>query len=187
MNRVYVLNSGYECIGKCKLGRAFTLVRDGRAEVVKNTDLTVRSSPYKGVGSKMVSAKVSEHPVPMIIRVYQHVPLYRRRIKFSNRMVWERDDYTCRYCGVKITRKADLTTDHVKPKSRGGRTNYENMATACSSCNSRKADKGLENSGMFLRGPLPLAPPEISASMKKVNEEVKRILEKEWKAMQTTA
>lgn len=186
--RVYVLNSGFECVGQTRLDRALTLsgrcrhcgeplaslknCTDGhgmhqpKAEVVKNTDKTVRTSrgPFA---------------IPMIIRVFEHIPLYSRKVKFSNQMVWERDHYTCRYCGVKITTKKMLETDHVFPRSRGGKTCFENMVTACSTCNARKKNRTPQEAGMKLLGPLPLGAPTLGGAMRKINLEVQRILREE--------
>ena len=55
--------------------------------------------------------------------------------------VFERDDYTCRYCGVRGVR---LEADHVIPVARGGETSMENLATACFPCNRSKDSKLLE-------------------------------------------
>jgi len=52
--------------------------------------------------------------------------------------VFERDDYTCRYCGA---RGGELQCDHVVPLSRGGSNDLTNLVTACSSCNRRKHAK----------------------------------------------
>lgn len=57
------------------------------------------------------------------------------------RAVFERDDYTCRYCGQRGVR---LECDHVIPVSRGGEHGMENLATACRTCNRSKRDKTLE-------------------------------------------
>jgi len=173
-NRVYVVNSGYECVGRCKLHRAWSLINQGKAEVVKASDQVARSVE-------------TSFNIPTIIRVFKYIPLYSRRIKFSNRMVWERDGYTCRYCGVKIETKGDLTTDHVRPRSKGGRTCYENMVTACSDCNSKKSNKSLDQMNWHILGELPLKAPTISAAMKKVNDEVSVLIQEEWANMRTVA
>jgi hypothetical protein len=52
--------------------------------------------------------------------------------------VFERDDYTCQYCG---TRGGRLECDHVYPVSRGGSNDLGNLATACLPCNRSKRDK----------------------------------------------
>lgn len=50
------------------------------------------------------------------------------------RLVYERDDFTCRYCGA----RSDLTVDHIHPEVLGGTTTLDNLQTLCRSCNCRK-------------------------------------------------
>ena len=60
-----------------------------------------------------------------------------------------------------------LTYDHVIPRAQGGRTEWENIVTACYGCNARKGNRTPDQAGMFpLRDPvkpasLPLVPPRI--------------------------
>jgi len=54
--------------------------------------------------------------------------------------VFERDNYTCQYCGKKGT-EADLELDHLKPLSRGGTNEEANLITTCGKCNKQKGDK----------------------------------------------
>ena len=63
---------------------------------------------------------------------------------FTRFNVFLRDKFTCQYCGD----KKDLTFDHLLPKSKGGVTNWENVVTACSTCNVKKGGKLYETSGM---------------------------------------
>ena len=56
---------------------------------------------------------------------------------FTRFNVFLRDKFACQYCGD----KNNLTFDHLLPKSRGGITDWENVVTACSSCNVRKGGK----------------------------------------------
>jgi hypothetical protein len=59
------------------------------------------------------------------------------------------------YCGEKF-HGADLTLDHIIPKSRGGDGSWHNLVCACKKCNHRKADRTPEEAGMkLLRRPLP--------------------------------
>jgi CRISPR/Cas system Type II protein with McrA/HNH and RuvC-like nuclease domain len=55
--------------------------------------------------------------------------------------VFERDDYTCRYCGKT---GVILEVDHIVPISKGGTNDYDNLATACRRCNRQKKDKTVE-------------------------------------------
>jgi 5-methylcytosine-specific restriction endonuclease McrA len=62
--------------------------------------------------------------------------------------VFERDDYTCRYCGVSGVK---LECDHIMPISRGGSNDRSNLVTACQSCNRKKRDKTPEEMGWTIQ------------------------------------
>lgn len=51
--------------------------------------------------------------------------------------IFQRDGFTCRYCGG----TDDLTCDHVRPLSRGGSNDPDNLVTACRACNTAKRDR----------------------------------------------
>lgn len=51
--------------------------------------------------------------------------------------VFNRDDFTCQYCGARGGR---LECDHVTPVSRGGSNAPSNLKTACRPCNRAKRD-----------------------------------------------
>jgi len=67
--------------------------------------------------------------------------------KLTRLEIFNRDKYTCQYCG-KETRQ--LTLDHVIPRYKGGEHTWENVVSACISCNRRKAGKTPEQAGMRL-------------------------------------
>lgn len=54
------------------------------------------------------------------------------------RKIFSRDDYTCRYCGLRGGR---LECDHIVPVSRGGSNGEDNLTAACKPCNQAKRDK----------------------------------------------
>jgi 5-methylcytosine-specific restriction endonuclease McrA len=60
-----------------------------------------------------------------------------RNPAFTRFNVFLRDQFTCQYCGT----SAELTFDHVIPRSKGGLTTWQNVVAACSPCNLRKANK----------------------------------------------
>ncbi|MBN2196008.1 MAG: HNH endonuclease [Polyangiaceae bacterium] len=70
-------------------------------------------------------------------------------VKSSSLNVCLRDDFSCRYCGVRLP-MSTLNDDHVVPRARGGKTGWENIAMACSSCNQRKGVKTVAETGMRL-------------------------------------
>jgi 5-methylcytosine-specific restriction endonuclease McrA len=90
-------------------------------------------------------------PVPLVIRLVYFVKIPRRiALPVTRRGVLSRDHYTCQYCGVSPPRK-HLTVDHVLPRSRGGKTTWENVVTACEKCNGRKGSRTPTEANMRLR------------------------------------
>ncbi|MBK7578971.1 MAG: HNH endonuclease [Myxococcales bacterium] len=104
--------------------------------------------------------------MPAVVRLRRSFATTKRGVKFSRQNVHVRDGFACVYCGAKPPRSS-LTCDHVLPRSRGGRTDWENIVTACLACNGKKANKTPDESGMWPRKPavrpisLPLQPPRI--------------------------
>jgi 5-methylcytosine-specific restriction endonuclease McrA len=85
-----------------------------------------------------------------VIRLIEYVkiPLSRIMIQKPTRaLIYQRDDHTCQYCGS----QKKLTIDHIVPRSRGGQDTWENMVVACSTCNTKKGNTLLEQTGMKLR------------------------------------
>lgn len=76
--------------------------------------------------------------LPSVIALKDYIPSARRPA-FTRFNVFLRDSFECQYCGgAKPTH--DLTFDHVIPRSRGGRTTWDNVVTACGPCNLRKGN-----------------------------------------------
>ncbi len=57
----------------------------------------------------------------------------------TRRYVFERDDFTCLYCGLSLFDQdgVALHVDHVHPFVLGGSDHIDNLATACCWCNWR--------------------------------------------------
>ena len=87
--------------------------------------------------------------VPKVLRLLKLVrAVYKQKVPFSRKNIMVRDDFVCQYCGITGER---LTIDHVIPKSRGGKTNFENCVGACKTCNAKKANKTPREAKMFLK------------------------------------
>ena len=71
-----------------------------------------------------------------------------RRPAFTRFNVFLRDRFSCQYC-VRSFAAEDLTFDHVVPRSRGGRTTWENVVTACTTCNIAKSNRLPGESGLY--------------------------------------
>lgn len=127
------LNASYEPLTMVPVRRALRLVIDGKAEIVEaETGKPVRSASL-------------EMPRPVVIRLtrFIHVPRRFRR-QVTNTFLFARDGYCCQYCGrgtAELRPRESLTRDHVVPLSRGGRNEWTNVVTACSPCNTRKANR----------------------------------------------
>jgi len=65
---------------------------------------------------------------------------------FTRFNVFLRDKFACQYCGD----RKNLTFDHLLPKSKGGLTDWENVVTACSTCNVQKGGKLYKNCGLTI-------------------------------------
>jgi len=89
-----------------------------------------------------------EAPEVILLSAYGGVP--RLEVAFSRRNLYRRDDYSCQYCG-RCRPPSDLSIDHVLPRSRGGRTSWENCVLACVRCNSKKADRTPREVGFRLQ------------------------------------
>jgi 5-methylcytosine-specific restriction endonuclease McrA len=96
---------------------------------------------------RMVRSPSFEMRLPSVISLKDYVPTARRPA-FTRFNVFLRDGFECQYCGDGFPTQ-DLTFDHVIPRSRGGRTIWENVVTACGECNLIKGNRLPRESGMF--------------------------------------
>ena len=71
------------------------------------------------------------------------------RAPLSRTMVFARDRHVCAYCGGRFGPNT-LEMEHVTPSSRGGRTIWQNVVSACRACNQRKGNRTPEAAGMPL-------------------------------------
>ena len=99
-------------------------------------------------------------PTVIVAANYAKVPL--RRPRFGARGIWERDGGVCQYTGRKLSPK-EGNIDHVVPRSRGGKTSWDNCVLAHREVNSRKADRLPHEAGLHLRQ-RPSAPRAMPAS-----------------------
>ena len=106
-----------------------------RVNVVSEYDRVVRSPSF-------------EMRLPSVISLKEYVSPSRRPA-FTRFNVFLRDRFTCQYCYERLPVE-DLSFDHVIPRSRGGRTAWDNVVTACRYCNLVKGNRLLKESGMAL-------------------------------------
>jgi 5-methylcytosine-specific restriction endonuclease McrA len=122
---VLVLNQNYEPLNVCNVRRALVLVLRGRAEIIELGRGVLRST------SRII-------PLPSVIRLVSFIRRPRPRVRLTRKEVFARDGWACAYCGRSAM---DLTLDHVVPRHRGGKHTWDNLVSACKSCNHRKAGR----------------------------------------------
>ena len=96
-------------------------------------------------------------PLPSVIVLKNYV-VPTKTVPFTRATLFLRDEFTCQYCDYK---GKDLTFDHVVPKSRGGKTRWDNVVAACQSCNLRKAAKTTSQAGFKLKKAPTKPSPEV--------------------------
>lgn len=79
-------------------------------------------------------------PYVVIYENCDYVPKTGRSVRFSRKSIYQRDNYTCQYCGKK-PKPEDRSLDHVVPRSRGGKSTWKNLVAACIYCNAKKGSK----------------------------------------------
>ncbi len=91
-----------------------------RVTIVSEYDRVVRSPSF-------------EMKLPSVVCLKTYIA-HQKKPAFTRFNVFLRDKFRCQYCGS----RSELTFDHIVPRSRGGKTTWENVVTACSSCNLKK-------------------------------------------------
>ena len=94
-------------------------------------------------------AEALDIKVPAVVVLRRRVSLVKDGVKFSKVNVCLRDRFTCQYCGLQLP-MSKLNYDHVVPRSRGGKTCWDNIVMACYACNQGKRNLTLEDAGMKL-------------------------------------
>ena len=84
-----------------------------------------------------------EMRLPSVVALKRYVQPTRDPA-FTRFNVFLRDHFECQYCAD--TR--ELTFDHLVPRSRGGRTTWENVVTACAVCNLKTGGRVLKECRM---------------------------------------
>lgn len=102
--------------------------------------------------NRRVRTASSTFPIPAVIRVPGWLHRLPQVVPPTRRNVLLRDAFACQYCGWEGT-SAQLTIDHVLPRSRGGRTAWNNVVAACAPCNRRKGDLTPDEARMPLGRP----------------------------------
>lgn len=151
--------------------KTLRLLKEAGASGLLLNDIMVSIQADFGVTPENMQLPVEPRAVR---RSRRHAPVSAEK----RRAVYERDDFTCVYCGNGDPfTVSTLTVDHRLPRSRGGTNDLDNLATACSKCNHEKADFTVEefSSGQHRPKRTP-ALPKHRASDRDVVMEARRAL-----------
>src|SRR5919204_4572828 len=156
-----VLNRHWQPIRVTTVARALVQVWNAAAHVVDPVDYQLYtwadwSALRPRAGEPAITTPRLRLRVPEVVTLIRYDRLPVLTVPFSRRNVFQRDRCTCQYCGARPG-SAELTIDHIVPRSQGGTSTWENCVLACVACNARKANRTPEQAGMRLRKP-PLRP-----------------------------
>lgn len=133
-----VLNASYEPLARISWQTAMRLLFQEKVEIVEEYE------------DREIRTVTITFKVPSIIRLLKMVRRRKKQVKFSRDNVYARDSGKCQYCYKRVPRH-EVTYDHVFPKSRGGRTTWDNVVIACVPCNQKKEDRTPVEARMTLR------------------------------------
>jgi 5-methylcytosine-specific restriction endonuclease McrA len=151
---VLILNRLYQPVRVTTVRNGFRLLFRGVAQVVDDSgellDLSMWARSGARDGDNLVRTASSEIRVPRVLRLLRYDGVHGAVVHLSRRNVMVRDRFQCQYCGA-TPGPEQLNIDHVVPRSQGGRDCWENLVTACRSCNLRKGGRTPDQSNMRLR------------------------------------
>ena len=98
---------------------------------------------------KWVHSARQRFQIPSVIVLFKYIDEQFFTLPCTRKNIMIRDENRCQYC-AKVFRDADLTLDHVIPKSKCGKTRWDNIVRACKPCNQRKRDLLLESAPVSL-------------------------------------
>ncbi len=138
-NSVVVFSTNYLPMARINIKRAVTLLLSGRAEPLDLQDTKL----VWELRSPSITIEVPHH---IRLKTSTTERLWKLP-SVSRRELLRRDGHRCQYCGS----NRQLTIDHIIPRSRGGTHTWDNVAIACETCNHKKGDKFLHETGMLLK------------------------------------
>ena len=130
-----LLNGDYTFLCLVNWKKAMCLVLFDKVKVLKYSDRLIHG----------VENVFRAPAVLVLVKIIRAV--YRNRVPFNKRNVLIRDRFKCMYCAKSNKR---MTIDHVIPRSKGGRSDFDNCVACCGNCNIRKANRSPREARMRL-------------------------------------
>ncbi len=150
-SKVLVLNRAYMPIHVTSVRRALSLLYQ---DIARAVDAQYRTFDFESWAELAESedriglvGRAIRVPRVILLLAYDRVP--KRYVRFSRYNIFARDANRCQYCGIQYAR-SELNLDHVIPRSRGGRSVWENVVCSCLRCNRVKGGRTPTEAGMRL-------------------------------------
>lgn len=150
---VLVLNKLWVAVRVTSAHRAFSLLYRDLAEIIHVgdgsyagydfdtwTDLSAKRQQFETDQYDWVHTVRLRIAVPKVIRLLGYDQLPKQEVKLNRRNIFARDRNTCQYCGARWS-TAELSLDHVMPRSQGGRSTWTNLVCCCVTCNAKKGGR----------------------------------------------
>ena len=154
---VLVLNKGFQPVRITTARQGFTLLYLGRARALDRSYEPHDFGQWASLSTlelteddELIGTPRGRIRVPRVILLSSYNRVPQAPLRLSRRNIFLRDGFTCQYCGERPGTR-ELNLDHVMPRSRGGRSTWENLVTSCRDCNLRKGWSTPEEAGMLLR------------------------------------
>lgn len=149
--RVLVLNRSYLPIHTTSVRRAIGMLYQDIARAVDGQYRTFDFASWADLGAEEDAIGLVHRairvPRVVLLMAYDRVP--RRYVRFSRHNIFARDQNRCQYCGHVFPRPG-LNLDHVIPRSRGGKSTWENVVCSCLRCNRLKGGRSPAEASMRL-------------------------------------
>ena len=151
-----VLNKSWMAIATTTVRQALGLVFTGSAKVIRPDTYEAHSfETWADLAVlpeepcvKTVTLRIK---IPEIIVLTRYGGVPTQSVTFTRRNLYRRDRNTCQYCGSRPG-NSELSIDHIVPRSRGGKSTWENCVLACVDCNHKKANRLPTEVGLRLHG-----------------------------------
>tara|TARA_Y100000310_G_C20677963_1_gene814188 strand:- start:1306 stop:1917 length:612 start_codon:yes stop_codon:yes gene_type:complete len=128
-------------------------------------------------GDDFIQTTSSRVRVPEVILLTQYGKIPFFDVKLTRKNLLIRDGHRCAYTNKPLTPRT-ATIDHIRPKSRGGRNDWNNVVIASLEANSRKGNRTPSQAGMkLLRTPhAPTWSPLFTSCLSSIPESWKQFI-----------
>lgn len=155
---VLVLNRNFQPVRVTRARNAFVMMYVGSARALDSSfesyDWPEWAKLQAEAHDEVIGTLHGALRVPRVIVLISYNRVPRAAVRLSRRNVFVRDGYRCQYC-AETPPIRDLNLDHVMPRSRGGKSTWDNLVTSCRPCNLRKGRYTPDELGMrLLREPV---------------------------------